>query len=161
MALIKDTKHFLDFFNARTPPNLLNKNKAHIYQMCIFITGGWCFFLQAFGANSQRVDNANADIAYRIWILTLKIHALISTDLPPFFVFASRMCLPHILRTWVRPQSPECTARAEDTTRGECAVVFHPSPRQLTCIWKGAGITGRLGSLNPAHTWTHSDTKKN
>lgn len=32
------------------------------------------------------------------------------------------MCLPDILCTRVSSQSPECTARAEDTTWGECAV---------------------------------------
>lgn len=31
------------------------------------------------------------------------------------------MCLPDVLCTRVGPQSPECTARAEDTTWGECA----------------------------------------
>lgn len=33
-----------------------------------------------------------------------------------------RMCLPDVLCTRVGPQSPECAARAEDTTWGECAI---------------------------------------
>lgn len=76
------------------------------------------------------------------------------------------MRLPHILRAWVRPQSPECTARAEDTTGGECVVslrffFFTSSSTAHVCIYIYIKQEPNNWHARPSErtTQTHEDTQ--